>query len=93
MMIIVKNACQINASPCWHRFSICAARAIIATAKENGVGVMGIRAVQGGALTDTGERGRPAGAAASRPRYTGTDPVSEWDAGVPAKPTPMPTNA
>ena len=25
-------------------------------------------------------------------RFTGTDPVSECDAGVPAKPTPMPTN-
>src|SRR5215510_2243792 len=26
-------------------------------------------------------------------RRTGTEPVSECDAGVPAKPTPMPTNA
>ena len=25
-------------------------------------------------------------------RETGTDPVSECDAGVPANPTPMPTN-
>ena len=26
-------------------------------------------------------------------RVTGTDEVSEWDAGVPANPTPMPMNA
>ena len=26
-------------------------------------------------------------------RLTGTDPVSEWDAGVPANPTPAPTKA
>ena len=26
-------------------------------------------------------------------RVTGTAPVSEWEAGVPAKPTPMPTKA
>ena len=26
-------------------------------------------------------------------RVTGTDPVSECDAGVPARPTPMPTKA
>ena len=26
-------------------------------------------------------------------RCTGTEPVSECDAGVPANPTPMPTNA
>ena len=26
-------------------------------------------------------------------RVTGTEPVSECDAGVPANPTPMPTNA
>ncbi len=26
-------------------------------------------------------------------RRTGTEPVSECDAGVPAKPTPMPTSA
>ena len=26
-------------------------------------------------------------------RVTGTEPVSEWDAGVPAKPTPAPIKA
>ena len=26
-------------------------------------------------------------------RRTGTDPVSEWEAGVPAKPTPIPRKA
>ncbi len=36
------------------------AREIIATAKGNGVGVMGIRAVQGGALTDALDRDLPA---------------------------------
>ncbi len=36
------------------------AREIIATAKGNGVGVMGIRAVQGGALTDVLDRDLPA---------------------------------
>jgi aryl-alcohol dehydrogenase-like predicted oxidoreductase len=37
------------------------ARDIIATAQANGVGVMGIRAVQGGALTDALDRSLPAG--------------------------------
>ena len=38
-------------------------------------------------------RGRQ-GAAPSGPlREFGTDPVSEWEAGVPAKPTPAPTSA
>jgi aryl-alcohol dehydrogenase-like predicted oxidoreductase len=37
------------------------AREIIATAKANSVGVMGIRAVQGGALTDALDRALPAG--------------------------------
>ena len=26
-------------------------------------------------------------------RFTDTDPVNEWEAGVPASPTPIPTNA
>jgi aryl-alcohol dehydrogenase-like predicted oxidoreductase len=37
------------------------AREIIATAKANGVGVMGIRAVQGGAFTDVLDRALPEG--------------------------------
>src|SRR3954451_22292684 len=38
-------------------------------------------------------RGRSAVADAIPARRTGTDPVSEWDAGVPASPTPVPMNA
>ena len=38
-------------------------------------------------------RWRSAVADAMPARFTGTDPVSEWEAGVPAKPTPIPMKA